>query len=81
MLNKHNISADVRYVLIQKFLSIENEFSFKDSFILNSYFTILNLGQSDKKAFGLEMGDTAIERIPLVVSPVINVPLKRITHA
>ena len=80
LLNKHNISADVRYVLIQKFLSIENEFSFEDSFILNSYFAILNLGQSDKKAFGLEMGDTAIERIPLVVSPVINVPLKRIDH-
>ena len=79
-LNKHNISADVRYVLIQKFLSIENEFSFKDSFILNSYFAISNLGQSDKKAFGLEMGDTAIERIPLVVSPVANIPLKRIPH-
>lgn len=80
LLNKHNISADVRYVLIQKFLSIENEFSFRDSFILNSYFAILSLGQSDKKAFGLEMGDTAIERIPLVVSPVVNVPLKRIAH-
>jgi KUP system potassium uptake protein len=80
VLNKHNISADIRYVLIQKFLSIENEFSAKDGFILNSYFAINNLAQSDKKAFGLEMGDTAIERIPLVVSPLVNVPLKRIMH-
>ena len=79
-LNKHDISADTRYVLIQKFLSIENEFSLREGFILNSYFAIGQLAQSDKKAFGLDWSDTAIEKIPLVVTPVNNIPLKRIQH-
>ena len=78
VLNKHNIQADLRYVIIQKFLSVENEFSLKEGFILNSYFTISHLAQSDKKAFGLDMSDTEIEKIPLVVAPLQNVPLKRV---
>ena len=78
--NKHDISADIRYVLIQKFLSIENEFSLREGFILNSYFAVNQLAQSDKKAFGLDWSDTEIEKIPLVVAPVNNIPLKRIPH-
>lgn len=73
-------TADIRYVLMQKFLSVENEFSLKEGFILNSYFAINNLAQSDKKAFGLDSGDTLIEHIPLVVAPVHQVPLRRINH-
>ena len=78
VLNKHNIQADLRYVIMQKFLSVENEFSLKEGFILNSYFTISHLAQSDKKAFGLDMSDTEIENIPLVVAPLQNIPFKRI---
>ena len=76
-LNKHNISGDIRYVIIQRFLSVENEFSVKEGFILNSYFAISKLAQSDKKAWGLDWSDTDIEKIPLVLAPVQNIPLKR----
>jgi len=79
-LNKHNISGDIRYVIIQRFLSVENEFSLKEGFILNSYFGISRLAQSDKKAFGLDWSDTDIEKIPLVLAPVSNIPLKRIGY-
>jgi len=81
LLNKHDVSADIRYVLIQKFLSIENEFSLKEGFILNAYFAINQMAQSDKKAYGLDWSDTAIEKIPLVVAPLSSIPLKRIQHA
>ena len=50
VLNKHNIQADLRYVIIQKFLSVENEFSLKEGFILNSYFTISHLAQEGYRA-------------------------------
>ena len=79
-LNKHNISGDIRYVILQRFLSVENEFSLKEGFILNSYFGISKLAQSDKKAFGLDWSDTDIEKIPLVLAPVSNIPLKRIGY-
>jgi KUP system potassium uptake protein len=75
--NHHEIASDIRYVLIEKFLSVENEFSMKEGFILKSYFSIKGMGQSDKKAFGLDMSDTEIENIPMVVAPVANVKLKR----
>ena len=78
--NKHNISADIRYVLIQRFLSVENEFSLKEGFILNAYFTISQLAQSDKKAFGLNLSDTEIEKTPLLVAPLHAIPLKRIVR-
>lgn len=74
------ISSDIRYVIIEKFLSVENEFSLRESFILRSYFAIKGMAQSDKKAFGLDMSDTEIENIPMVVAPVTNVRLKRIDH-
>ena len=76
-LNKLNISGDIRYVIIQRFLSVENEFSLKEGFILNSYFAISKLAQSDKKAWGLDWSDTDIEKIPLVLAPIQNIPLKR----
>ena len=74
----HEVASDIRYVLIEKFLSVENEFSMKEGFILKSYFSLKNMGQSDKKAFGLDMSDTEIEHIPMVVAPVASVKLKRI---
>ena len=77
-LNKHNIEADIRYIVLQRFLSVENEFSVKEGFILNAYFNINSMALSDKKAFGLEEADTAIEKIPLVVAPITHIPLKRI---
>ncbi|MFP5040601.1 KUP/HAK/KT family potassium transporter [Parasediminibacterium sp. JCM 36343] len=76
-LNKHNISGDIRYVILQRFLSVENEFSVQEGFILNSYFAISKMAQTDKKAFGLDWSDTDVEKIPLVVAPIQNIPLKR----
>lgn len=78
--NKHNITADIRYVLIQNFLSVENELSFKEGFILNSYFSIDKLALSYKRSFGLNSSDTVIEKTSLLVAPIHHIPLKRVEH-
>jgi KUP system potassium uptake protein len=70
--------ADIRYVIIRRILSVENEFSLKESFILNSYFAINSLAQTDKKAFGLDIADVTIEKTPLVVTPIQNIPLHQV---
>jgi len=62
MLHPNEVSNDIRYILIEKFLSIENEFSLREGFILNAYFSITKMAQSDKKAFGLDLADCAIEK-------------------
>ncbi len=79
-MQKYKLAADIRYVIVDRFLSVENEFSLREGFILNAYFGLKGLGQSDKKAFGLDYSDTQTEMIPLVVTPAAHVDLKRVAH-
>lgn len=77
-LRRFNQTADFQFVIIEKFLSYNNEFSVKESFILNSYFAIRKVAQTEAKAFGLDTSETRVEKIPLVVKPVTNIVLKRV---
>ncbi|OCX50937.1 potassium transporter Kup [Mucilaginibacter sp. PPCGB 2223] len=77
-LSQYHLAADFRFVIMEKFLSYNNLFNASESFILNSYFAIKKLAQSEAKAFGLDTSETRIEKIPLVVKPVSNINLKRI---
>lgn len=76
-LKKYNLPADFKFVILERFLSIENELSLKNTFILNTYFSIKRFAQNDVKAFGLDTSDVVIENIPLLISPVSNIQLKR----
>ncbi len=76
-LKKHNITDDFRFVIMEKFLSYDNEFSVRDGFILNSYFGIKRLALSEYKAFGLDSSETLVEKMPLVVAPASKIKLKR----
>jgi KUP system potassium uptake protein len=77
-LQKYHLAADFKFVVLEKFLSYENEFNLRESFILRSYFFIKHFGQSETKAFGLDTSETRIEKIPLIVNPVTNIPLRRV---
>ncbi len=77
-LKQYNLAADFQFVILEKFLSYANEFSAKEGFILNSYFAIRRLAQSDAKAFGLDTSETHVEKIPLVVSPTTRFQLKKV---
>jgi len=80
-LHRFKVNADFRFVIMEKFLSYNNSFSVKEGFILNSYFAIKKLAQSEAKAFGLDTSETYVEKIPLVVKPVGNIILKRVDSA
>lgn len=75
---KYNAEPDFKFVVIEKFLSVENEFNLREGVLLNSYFRLKRLGQSDESAFGLDKNDVIIEHIPLVYHAVENIDLKRI---
>ena len=77
-LSRHNLAADFKYVVLEKFLSYDNEFSLRDEFILNSYFWIKSLALPDDRAFGLDTSETRVEKIPLVVAPISHIKLKRV---
>jgi KUP system potassium uptake protein len=78
---KYNAEPDFKFVVIEKFLSVENEFSLKDGLLLQAYFKLKNLSLSDEKAFGLDKSDVVIEEIPLVFQPLQNIELQRQKHA
>jgi KUP system potassium uptake protein len=75
-----NATNDFRFVILERFLSYDNEFSFKEGFILNTYFSIIKLAQSDPEAYGIDSDQAIVEKVPLVVAPVTKINLKRIKY-
>jgi len=76
-LKKHNIAEDFRFVILEKFLSYDNEFSVREGFILNTYFSLKKIALAEEKAFGLDSSETSVEKLPLVVAPVTKINLQR----
>jgi KUP system potassium uptake protein len=74
---KYNNEPDFKFVIIEKFLSVENDFSLSDGLLLRSYFMLKHLGVKDEKAFGLEKSDMVIEQVPLIFHPIENIDLCR----
>jgi KUP system potassium uptake protein len=77
-LKSKDFHADITYVIMESFFSIENELSVKEDFIMDLYFNIKQLAQSDQKAFGLDNATTVIEHVPLIIKANENIPLKRV---
>lgn len=73
----YNPAIDFKFIVMEKYLSVENEFALKEGIILKSYFFLKKLGQKDEDAFGLDRNDVLIEYIPLVYQPVQSINLQR----
>ena len=67
-LDKHTITGDFRFVIMQRFLSVENEISFTNELILKAYFLLKNVGLSDEKEYGLDYSNIVIEKTPLLLT-------------
>ncbi len=74
---KYNTEPDFKFIVIEKFLSVENEFQLREGLIMNSYFFLKHLGQRDEKAFGLDKSDVVVEQFPIVFHPIEHVDLVR----
>jgi len=74
---KYNAEPDFKFIIIEKFLSVENDFEFKDGWLLTSYFWLKKLSISDEKAFGLDKSDVEIENVPMIYSPATTLELNR----
>lgn len=74
--HKHVVS-DFRFVILERFLSYDNEFTGRESFILNAYFTLIRMARTDSQAYGIDTDQTVVEKVPLVVTPIKNIYLRR----
>ena len=75
--SKYNHEPDFKFVVIEKFLSVENEFALSEGILLKSYFILKDMGLSDERAFGLDKSDVVIEHVPLIYQKAQQVVLKR----
>jgi len=76
--SKYNSEPDFKFVLVEKYFSVENELPIRDMLLIKSFFFLKYLGMSDIKAFGLDKSDVVIELIPLVYQAPLNVELTRV---
>lgn len=77
-LNKQNVIGDFRFVVLERFLSFENQLSLVEGMIMKAYFFIKDFTPSEDKWFGLDTSAVKIEKVPLIIRPVENVKLRRI---
>ncbi len=74
-----NATGDFSFVVMEKYLSNENELSLWERLLMKTHFSIKNISLSEASAFGLDTSNVVVEKFPLIVSPVVNINLKRVT--
>ncbi len=77
--NRYNSSRDFKFIVLEKFLSYENEMTLKEGLILKAYFLLRNYSQSDEKTFGLDTSDVIVEKVPYVVNAAKQILMKRVS--
>jgi KUP system potassium uptake protein len=68
-LNRNNVIGDFKFVVLEKFLSYENDLPTFQKIILNIYFILKRLSLSEARAYGLDTSSVKIEKFPMVITP------------
>jgi len=77
-LRKNQITADHKYIIIEKVVSFDNDLPWYEKFILDCYAFIRRRSLSEEKAFGLDNSSVKIEYYPLLLNKNLpDIPLKR----
>jgi KUP system potassium uptake protein len=79
-LQRNNIAGDFEFIVMEKFLSQDNELPFWERVVMKLYFWLKEVSLSEEKGFALDASNVTVEKFPLVVAPVKSLKLKRIIH-
>jgi KUP system potassium uptake protein len=77
-LERSNTVGDFSFVVMEKYLSQDNELPITERFIMKLHFWLKELSLSEERGFGLDTSTVIVEKFPLVISPVPSISLKRI---
>ncbi len=77
-LSQRHITGDFRFVVLEKFLSVENDFPTREKLVMQAYFYIKQFIASEDQYFGLDTSSVKVEKVPLVIAPPREVALTRI---
>jgi KUP system potassium uptake protein len=73
-----NTVGDFQFIVMEKYLSQDNELPFFERVIMKFHFWLKEHSLSEEKGFGLDVANVTVEKFPLIVAPVTNLKLKRI---
>ncbi len=71
-------TGDFKFVIIQEFLSHENDLPVPEQMIMSVYLTVKSITASPQNWFGLDSDSVELEKVPLVLRPVKDFRLRRI---
>ena len=77
-LQRNNVVGDFQFIVMEKFLSRDNELPFFEKLIMKLHFWIKDKSLSEERGFGLEQSNVTVEKFPLIVSPVSKLKLNRL---
>lgn len=77
-LASRNTVGDFQFMVMEKYLSQDNELPFLERVIMRFHFWMKEHSLSEEKGFGLDAANVTVEKFPLIVAPVTNLKLKRI---
>ena len=77
-LEKNNVVGDFQFVVLEKYLSQDNELPFVEKIIMKLYFWLKEISLGEERGFGLDPSNVTVEKFPLIVAPVAKFYLKRI---
>lgn len=77
-LANNNIVGDFQFIVLEKYLSQDNDLPFTERIIMKLYFFLKEISLSEERGFGLDVANVTVEKFPLIVAPVTNLKLKRV---
>ncbi|MGZ8510899.1 MAG: KUP/HAK/KT family potassium transporter [Chitinophagaceae bacterium] len=77
-LGKSNVTGDFQFIVLEKFLSQDNELPIWERLMMKLHFWLKEISLSEERGFGLDPSNVVVEKFPLIVAPVSNLRLKRI---
>ncbi|MFC4232981.1 KUP/HAK/KT family potassium transporter [Parasediminibacterium paludis] len=79
-LERNNVVGDFQIIVLEKFLSQDNELPFFERIIMKLYFWLKEISLSEERGFGLDPSNVIVEKFPLIVSNIPSFKLTRIDH-
>ena len=77
-LEKNNVTGDFQFVVLEKYLSQDNELPIWERLMMKLHFWLKEVSLSEERGFGLDPSNVVVEKSPLIVAPVSNLRLKRV---
>ena len=75
---RNNMTGDFKFIVMEKFLSDDNDLPFFERIIMKLYFWLKEISLNEEKGFGLEQSKVQVEKMPLIIAPAVNFKLQRI---